>query len=137
MKSHLRFLILPPGCLTLIRNSAGMETKYYSSFSIASILLHDSFVPNRGHFIGATAAHQAEIYPSVATMSLAERLAGLCFRFMSLISPFFLSTALSLRQKIRASSSLLTCAMFNCDDNNRLVCHDWTQTEEKNAHMEV
>ncbi|XP_067041319.1 diencephalon/mesencephalon homeobox protein 1-like isoform X2 [Acropora muricata] len=51
-----------------------METKDHSSFSIASILLDDSFVPNRGHFIGAT-AHQAEIYPSGATMSLAERLA--------------------------------------------------------------
>ena len=65
-----------------------METTYHSSFSIASILLDDSFVPNRGHFIGAT-AHQAEIYPSGATMSLAERLAGLCFRFVSLISPLF------------------------------------------------
>ena len=76
-----------------------METKYHSSFSIASILLDDSFVPNRGHFIGAT-AHQAEIYPSGATMSLAERLAGatmslaerlagLYFRFVSLISPLF------------------------------------------------
>ena len=74
VKSHLRFLILPPGFSSLIRNSAGMETKY-SPFSVTSILRHDSFASNRGHF-RSVRAHQAVSYPP-ATMSLAERLAGL------------------------------------------------------------
>ena len=51
-----------------------METKY-SPFSVTSILRHDSFALNRGHFRSA-GAHQAVSYPP-ATMSLAERLAGL------------------------------------------------------------
>ena len=75
--SQVSFAVLDPssGVPFLICNSAGMETKY-SPFNITSILRHDSFAPNRGHF--RVRPHQAAVSCAPVTMSLAERLAGNC-----------------------------------------------------------
>ena len=90
-----------------------METKY-SPFSVTSVLRHDSFAPNRGHF-RSVRAHQAVSYPP-ATMSLAERLAGLIsFLVLSILLAMFFMLLFSIKNSSLRRQGHLVALFFVVD----------------------